>query len=371
MEGFLKSGSIKVATVIGIPIKIHFSWLVIFALISWSLSTFYFPPANPFLSPLIYWTFGIIASAMLFLSVVIHELAHSYVALKYKIPIINITLFIFGGVAQMKGEPSNPDAEIKIALAGPFTSFFLALVFFIAFLFFENSLTKALFRYLAQLNLILGAFNLIPGFPMDGGRIVRAYIWNKTKDFFHATRKASAYGQKIALLFIIVGLLSLFAGFTTGLWLVLVGWFIYSAAQTSYQQASLEETLNGVKVKDIMVKEIISLPPAMTVETAVYDYFLRYGFGGFPIMADEKLYGFVTLKEIKDVPRERWRDVKLSEIYKPINKSLEISEKDSALTALEVMINEDAGRLIVKDGDKITGLITRNGIAQYVQLMSK
>ncbi|MCX7914368.1 MAG: site-2 protease family protein [Thermodesulfovibrionales bacterium] len=371
MESFLKSGSFKVATIIGIPIKIHFSWLVIFALISWSLSNFYFPQADPRVSVLYYWIFGIIGSLMLFLSVVLHELAHSYIALKYKLSIINITLFIFGGVAQMKGEPSTPRAEIKIALAGPFISFLLAITFFVIYLLFEEPLKKALFRYLAQLNLILGAFNLIPGFPMDGGRVVRAYLWDKTKNFFHATRKASNYGQKIALLFIVIGLLSLFSGFTTGLWLVLIGWFIYSAAQSSYQQASLEETLDGVKVRDIMVKEIISLPPDMTVETAVYDYFLRYGFGGFPVMDGEKLYGFVTLKEVKDVQRDKWEEVKLLEIYKPISKNLEISEKDSAMTALELMINEDAGRLIVKDGERIIGLITRNGIAQYVQLMSR
>ncbi len=371
MESFLRSGSIKIATILGIPIKVHFSWLVIFGLISWSLSTFYFPTATPELPTIWYWITGVIASLMLFLSVVIHELAHSYIALKYKLSIINITLFIFGGVAQMKGEPSHPNAELRIALAGPITSFILASCFFIMYLFVDNLIAKSLFQYLAQLNLILGLFNLIPGFPMDGGRVVRAYIWNKTGDFFHATRKASNYGQKIAFFFIVIGLFLVFAGLPTGLWLIIIGWFLYSAAQSSYQHASLQETLNGIQVKDIMVKDIISVSPDMKIDTVVYDYFLRYGFGGFPVMDEDRLYGFVTLKEIKDIPRERWNEVNISEIYKPIDKKLEVYEKDSAMNALEIMINEDAGRLIVKEGDRLIGLITRNGIAQYVQIMGK
>lgn len=371
MESFLRSGSLKIATVLGIPIKVHFSWLIVFGLISWSLSTFYFPEAVPELPARLYWITGIIASLTLFLSVVLHELAHSFIALRYKLSIINITLFIFGGVAQMKGEPSHPDAEFKIAIAGPLTSFFLAFSFFALSLLAENLIAKALFQYLAKLNLILGIFNLIPGFPMDGGRIVRAYIWNKTGDFFYATRKASNYGQKIAFFFVVLGLFSLFAGVPSGLWLMIVGWFLYSAAQSSYQQASLQETLNGIQVKDIMVRDIVSMPSDITIDTAVYDFFLRYGFGGFPVMNGDILYGFVTLKEIKDIPRERWNEVIVSKIYKPHDNKLEISEKDSAMKALELMINEDAGRLVIKDNDKLIGLITRNGIAQYVQIMGK
>jgi len=371
MESFLRSGSLKIATVLGIPIRVHFSWLIVFGLISWSLSTFYFPEAVPELPAHSYWITGVIASLLLFLSVVLHELAHSFVALRYKLTIINITLFIFGGVAQMKGEPSHPEAEFRIALAGPMTSFLLALCFLTVFLLAENMILKALFQYLAQLNFILGVFNLIPGFPMDGGRVVRAHIWKKTGDFFNATRKASNYGQKIAFFFIILGVLSLFAGMPTGLWLMIIGWFLYSAAQSSYQQASLQETLNGIQVRDIMVRNIISLPSDITIDAAVNEYFLRYGFGGFPVIEGDNTLGIITLKEIREIPRDRWKDINVSKIYNPLDKRLEISEKESAMSALEVMINEDAGRLIVKEGERVIGLITRNGIAQYVQIMGK
>jgi Zn-dependent protease len=256
LNTLLHSGSVKIATIMGIPIRVHFSWLIVFGIITWSLSTFYFPKAAPDLAAGSYWISGAIAALLLFASVAFHELSHSFFALKYKLPISSITLFIFGGISQMKGEPPDPRAEFAIAIAGPLSSFFLALVFFAACRMADSGVVRALFTYLTQLNFMLGIFNLIPGFPMDGGRLVRAFLWNKTKDFFYATRKAASYGQKIALLIILSGFFSIFAGISGGLWLMLIGWFLYSAAQASYQQAGLQETLSGVRVRDIMVREI-------------------------------------------------------------------------------------------------------------------
>ncbi len=371
MNAPLQTGSLKIATVMGIPIRVHFSWLIIFGLITWSLSTFYFPKAAPQLPAAAYWINGAVAALLLFVSVAFHELSHSFIALKYKLSIINITLFIFGGVAQMKGEPPSPKAEFRIAIAGPLSSFFLSMIFGIAYNMTTTQATKALFSYLAQLNLILGAFNLIPGFPMDGGRVVRAFLWKKTNDFFYATRKASTYGQKIAMFFIIFGIFSIFAGFPGGLWLMLIGWFLYSASQASYQQASLQQTLDGIKVRNIMVRDIVTMPSNLTVDAAVNEYFLRYGYGGFPVVDDEKFLGFVTLKEIKDVPRERWKDIKISEIFVPHNKKWEVAEEDDIMKALELMIMEDKGRLVVTGKENVIGLITRNGIARYVQIMGR
>lgn len=367
----LQSGSLKIATIMGIPIRVHFSWLIIFGLITWSLSTFYFPKAAPQLPATSYWISGTVAALLLFISVAFHELSHSFVALRYKLSIINITLFIFGGVAQMKGEPPNPKAEFRIAIAGPLSSFFLSLTFAVAYNVATTQVTKALFLYLAQLNLILGAFNLIPGFPMDGGRVVRAFLWKKTNDFFYATRRAANYGQKIALFFIIFGIFSIFMGLSGGLWLMLIGWFLYSAAQASYQQASLQETLNGIKVKNIMVRDIVTMPSNLTINVAVNEYFLKYGYGGFPVVDDGKFLGFVTLKEIRDVPRESWKDVNISEIFIPHDRRWEVSEEDDAIKALELMISEDKGRLVVTDRGSVIGLITRNGIARYVQIMGR
>lgn len=368
MNSSLQSGSLKIVTIMGIPIRIHFSWLIIFGLITWSLSTFYFPKAVPQLKGSSYWISGVAAAFLLFVSVAVHELSHSFIAIRYGQSILSITLFIFGGVAQMKGEPAHPKAEFRMAIAGPLSSFLLSLIFFLSYRLVTGEIVKALFQYLSQLNLILGAFNLIPGFPMDGGRLVRAFIWNKTNDFFYATRRASQYGQKIALFFIIFGLFSLFMGFTNGLWLMLIGWFLHTAAQASYQQASLQEILWSVKVKDVMVKDIINISPNITIDTAVDEYFLKYGYGGFPIMDDGKILGIVTLKEIKNIPKERWKYTTISSVFIPHDKRWEVSAEEDATKALELMISEDKGRLVVTEKGSVIGLITRNGIARYLQI---
>ena len=207
MNGTLIHGSWKIITIWGIPIRVHFSWLIVFGLITWSLSTYYFPKEAPALPAASYWIKGAIGALLLFVSVTFHELSHSFVSRRYRITILSITLFIFGGVAQMKGEPPTPEAEFKIAIAGPLSSFFLSGVFLLCYYASAaNSGMQALFWWLARINLVLGIFNLVPGFPMDGGRVLRSIIWGKTKDYFHATKKASGVGQKIAIFFIIFGL---------------------------------------------------------------------------------------------------------------------------------------------------------------------
>lgn len=371
MNEALFQGSWKIFTIWRIPIRIHFSWLIVFGLITWSLSTYYFPKAAPELPASSQWLKGATGALLLFASVTFHELAHSLVSRRYKITILSITLFIFGGVAQMKGEPPTPKAELKIAIAGPLTSFFLSGVFFMFYVVASSTGVKALYSYLSQINLILGIFNLIPGFPMDGGRVLRSIIWEKTKDYFYATKRASGIGQKIALFLIFFGLFTILTGFTGGFWLMLIGWFLYTAAQASYQQASFQESLSGIKVKDAMTKNIITLNSAITVDEAVNNYFLKFGYGGFPVFKDNRFAGIITLKEIRDIPRENWLMMKVSDILIPRNKDWEVSPEDDALKALELMITKDKGRLAVTEDDNLIGLITRNGIARYIQIMKK
>lgn len=366
MNGLFQ-GAWKIGTIMRIPIRVHFTWFVVFGLITWSLSTFYFPKAAPDLPAVSYWIKGVLAALLLFVSVAFHELAHSFVAKRYKISIESITLFIFGGVAQMKGEPPHPKAEFRIAIAGPLSSFFLSVVFFFLSLNTTGGV-NALFAYLSQINMIIGIFNLIPGFPMDGGRVLRSIIWERKKDFFYATQKASGIGQKIALFFIFFGIFSLFTRMPGGLWLMLIGWFLYTAAQASYQQSTLQESLSGVKVRDIMTKDMVTISPSITIDEAVNNYFLRYGYGGFPVVSDGKYLGMITLKEIKDIPKNAFEDTRVKEVYLKHKKQWEISTEDEVIKALEKMIREDTGRLVVKEGDIIQGLITRNGIAKYVQI---
>lgn len=363
-------GAWKIGAVMGIPIRVHFSWLIIFGLLTWLLSSRYFPQMTPDLPFVSYWVSGILAALLLFASVAFHELAHSYVAQRYQLTIESITLFIFGGVAQLKGDPPHPRAEFWIAIAGPLSSFLLSGVFFLTMMNTSGG-TRALFAYLAQINLMLGIFNLIPGFPMDGGRVLRSAIWKKKKDYFYATQKASAIGRMIALFLIFFGLFSIFTGGPGGLWLMLVGWFLFSAAQASYQQSTLQEVLSGVKVKDIMVREMQTIEPSMTLSKVVDDYFLKYGYGGFPVVEEGKFLGILTLKEVKEVSRENWSKVKVAEAYVPHEKRWEISPDAEVTKALELMIKEDKGRIVVTERERIIGLITRNGIARYIQLMGK
>lgn len=366
----LFQGAWRIGRIFGIPIRVHFTWFIVFGLITWSLSTFYFPKAAPELPTVSYWVKGALAAILLFASVAFHELAHSIVAMRYKLSIEGITLFIFGGVAQMKGEPPHPKAEFRIAIAGPLSSFVLSTLFFYLTANTTGGM-RALFAYLAQINLILGIFNLIPGFPMDGGRVLRSYLWSKKRDFFYATQRAAGIGQKIALFFIFFGIFSLFTRTPGGLWLMLIGWFLYTAAQASYQQSILQESIAGVKVKDIMVKDIVTISPSVTIDEAVNNYFLRYGYGGFPVVSDGKYHGIITLKEIKDIPKNAFEGTKVSEVYVKHKKQWEISPEDEVIKALERMVTEDAGRLVVLEGDKIAGLITRNGIARYVQIRGR
>jgi len=367
----LQAGSLKIATIMGIPIRVHFSWLIVFGLITWSLSKYYLPSVAPELPGASYWVGGAVAALMLFISVALHELSHSFIALRYGLNIVSITLFIFGGVAQMKSEPPHPKAEFRMALAGPLSSFALSLLFFIVHSLVKDQVTKAIFHYLYQVNLILGIFNLIPGFPMDGGRVVRAFMWNKTGDFFYATKKAAGFGQKIAVFFIVFGIFSIFVGFGGGLWLMLIGWFLHSAAQASYHQAGLQELLKDVKVKDIMVKDIVTISQDMTIETAVNDFFLKYGYGGFPVMDNGKFAGILSLKEIKNVPKDRWKDTPVSQVFISSGEEMQVSGEDDAWKALELMLGEDKGRFAVMLKGNLIGLITRNGIAKYVQMRAE
>jgi Zn-dependent protease/predicted transcriptional regulator len=367
MNGTLFGGSWKIATIMGIPIRLHYSWLIVFGLITWSLSTYYFPKAAPELPIASYWIKGTLAAVLFFSSICFHELAHSYIARKYNLAVVSITLFIFGGVAQINGEPPNPKAEFRIAIAGPLSSLLLALLFFLVSMNVSGGM-EALFVYLARINFIIAVFNLIPGFPMDGGRVLRSVLWSRTKNFFQATRSAARIGQRIALFFILFGLVSIFTGVPGGLWLMIIGWFLYAAAQSSYQLSTLQEILSGVKVRDVMVKDVVGFSSSVTIEEAVDNFFLRYGYGGFPVFEDGRFLGIITLKEVKDVPRENWGRVKVSEVFVPHDGRWEVSPEEYVIKALELMIKEDKGRLVIMEGERLAGLITRNGIARYVQI---
>lgn len=359
----------QIGKIAGIPIRVHFSWFVVFGLITWALATQYFPQVAPELPQITNWLRGAIAALLLFLSVTIHELSHSFVAKRYNIPITNITLFIFGGVAQMKKEPGSPKAELNMALAGPFSSYALGLIFYIVYKSAGNYAgIKAIANYLFQLNIILGTFNLIPGFPMDGGRVLRALLWERTGDYLSATKKASKAGQKIALFFIFFGLISIFTGYAGSVWFLLIGWFLYTAAQSSYQQAATKGILSGIKVGKIMVRDVVTVSSNITISELVDTYFLKYGYGGFPVVDGNKTVGIISLKDINKVPKDRWHSTTVKDVMQAFGNSLAVSEDDDVSIIFEKMVQEDKSRLLVMDNNRLVGLITRFGIARFLKI---
>lgn len=374
----------QIGRILGIPIKIHSSWFLVFAFLTWSLATGYFPQMLPGLSPVRYWGMGGIAAVLLFVSVLLHELGHSYVALRYHIPIKQITLFFFGGMAQMRQEPPGPRAEFWIAIAGPIVSFLLAGLMF-GFLVLSQATKEVeglvvLGEMLASINLTLGLFNLIPGFPLDGGRVLRAGLWAWLGDFYRATRQASIVGQGFGAAFglfgsfLIVGALSglIPVGIAAnGGWIILIGLFLFFIARASRQQAGLRATLSHLKVEEVMVRHVVVVAPDLTIEDAVKGYFLPHGHGAFPVVEEGRFVGMVTVPDLQRVPQTLWAWRRVRDIMHPAAEDLEVAPSTSLLSAFEQMMQTGHGYLAVVDRGVLVGLLTRSGIARVLQLRGR
>lgn len=367
--------ALKVGKIINIPIEIDVSWLIIFALIAVTLSEGYFPGIDPKISPLFRWITGVTAAIFLFASILIHELSHSYVAQKSNIVIKKITLFIFGGVAQLTREPEDPKTELKVAVAGPISSIILAGVFFTISMFFHsagpynNKIVFELFRYLFMINLILAVFNLIPAFPLDGGRIFRAFIWMFTNNMEKSTRIASYIGQAFAFFLMFVGLMQVFTGrMLGGLWLIFIGWFLNNAAMSSWQQVMLRYTIGARKVKDIMTTEVIKVTRDISIEDLIENYFLHYKHIVMPVTSADEVVGIITLHAAKAVPKDKRRNTPVSEVMKPIDEHLYLSPDTTVVEALNKMQMEEAGRLLVVENKKLAGILSKSDILKFIQI---
>lgn len=361
--------SVKLGRILGIPVGLHLSWFLIFGLMTWSLALGYFPPEYPGLPTAGYWLLGAVTSLLLFGSVLVHELAHSIVALRHKVPVRGITLFIFGGVAQMGSEPPSAGAEFRIAIAGPLASLALAIGFGGLWVLDQGlPYLAAPSMWLMRINLILAVFNLIPGFPLDGGRVLRAAIWKFTGSFQQATRAATFTGQLAAFGFIGVGVFTILRGnFFNGLWLVFIGWFLQNAAAASFAQSNLQQSLRGVRVGQVMSRDCPLVPDSRPLSQLVEQEILSGGRRCFFVADNGRLRGMLTLTDVARVPRSEWSKVTTGQIMVPWDKLQRVEPGAELLAALRTMDDANVNQLPVVEGDEMVGMLSRQQVLHYLR----
>jgi Zn-dependent protease/CBS domain-containing protein len=374
--------SFRLFRIAGIDIGIHFTWIFIFVFFSWSLAEAYFPSSYPGFSTWAYWVTGIVATIFIFVSVLVHEMAHSLVARSRGLPVNSITLFILGGVSNLEEEPDQPSVEFNMAIVGPVTSIVLAIVFWIItsavmgrvipiseiFMGVPGAtLVTAVIAYLAVINLFLGAFNLIPGFPLDGGRVLRSIIWGSTGNLAKATNIAGIVGQAFGWILILLGIFFIFwASLFTGLWLAFIGWFLNSSADASRKEIALKERLSVVKVRDLIGPEPETIDPQTTITEMVANVFNRHHGRAVPVCKDGQLMGIVTISDVKGIPQERWSSITVEQIMtrEPLYT---VSPEDNVYTALKIVTQHNINQVLIKQDDRCAGLLSRADIINHLQ----
>jgi Zn-dependent protease/CBS domain-containing protein len=319
---------------------------------------------------------GVVAAILFFLSILLHELSHSLVARWNGIPIRGITLFLFGGVAEMAEEPPSAWAEFTMALAGPVCSLFLSFVFVLVCLLhsiLDLGIPRPVFgvaRYLAVINGALAVFNLVPGFPLDGGRVLRAFLWYALDNLRKATRIASTLGLVFGALLIAVGLLVVFYGRNvSGLWLILIGAFLRRAAHMGYKRLVLRSSLQGITIGQLMKRDVVTVEPGLALDRLVEDYFFRFHFNSYPVVRDGRLLGLISLQDVKPVPRDQWPVSLVQDVMDTKILALQLHPMDDATAALEKMLRKEVGRLPVTDEEEqLVGIVTRRDIMHLFRL---
>jgi Zn-dependent protease/CBS domain-containing protein len=365
--------SLRLGRIAGIEIAVHWSWIIIFILLTWSLALFFFPPLFPFWSVGTYWIVGAISSLLLFASVLAHELGHSLVAKSEGIPVESITLFVFGGVSSIEREPQTARQEFFMAAAGPATSLVIGGVCYGLIRLLGGMIASPIVGVLLAMaiyNVVLAIFNLIPGFPLDGGRVFRAIVWGVTGSFHEATAAATLVGQVFAYLFIFGGLfLAITGAFVSGLWLVFIGWFLNNAAAASRRQAEVSELLQGVRVGSVMTPNPATVPADTTILDFVETYILGRNLRVVPVVSDrDHIVGLISLREIRTVPRDAWSRTPVSAVMLPLSR-LAVATPDEPLTrALEDLSRQDLNQLPVVTDGHLVGLLTRGNIVRYIRV---
>lgn len=383
--------NLRLGRIFGINIKINWSWLFIFTLVAWNLSTV-FGNIHPHWGGTQQLLVALSAAILFFLSVLAHELAHSLMARSRGVPVNGITLFLFGGVSSIQRHPDSPLSEFLITIVGPLTSILLGIIFLLLSgvslvaggwqgvnptqLASELGPISTLLLWLGPINIVLGVFNMIPGFPLDGGRVLRSILWRITDDLKTATRWASWVGQGVAWLMIISGVAMVFgasipvfgSGLIDGLWLTFIGWFLNSAAVQSYQEIVVQDILEGVKVDDVMRKNPPSVDGQVSIDTLVNQYIMQKDDHAFPVTEGSRLVGLITLSDVRSVPRQEWRETLVREAMTPRDQVVSVSRSQDASHAFNELSHKGVRQIPVLDDDQIVGVVRREEIVKWLSL---
>jgi Zn-dependent protease/predicted transcriptional regulator len=365
MEASISLGHIR-----GIPIGLHYSWFIVFGLLTFSLASGFFPRMYPDWEPIVYWITGALASILLFVSVLLHELGHAFTAQAKGIPVRSITLFIFGGVANIGEDSETARDEFAIAIMGPVVSVAIAAIS--GALYFTigriQEQFEAVLMYLAIVNTILVVFNMIPGFPLDGGRVFRAILWGITGNVMTATRIASMVGVFIGYAFIIGGIFFVFSVPITGIWMIAIGWFLQNAADQAYKQLQLRRTFEGVRVRQLMEPNPITVSAYITLEDLVDHYMLGRNLRGLPVVDNGILAGIITLNDIKDTPRDQWPQYRVLDRMTPREQLVTCGPDTELDEVLQLMSEKDFHQIPILQDGTLVGLLTRGQVIRFLQL---
>ena len=365
--------SVPLGRIMGIPINLDYSWFLIFALLTWMLAASYYPSEFKNWPPLLYWVTGAATAILLFASVLLHELGHSFVALRFKIPVRSITLFIFGGVARIDAEPPSARAEFFIAVAGPIVSLALAVMFSVM-----QPVLGAIeplwgvAKYLAYMNFALVLFNLIPGFPLDGGRVFRAFVWAVTKNMRQATLIAANVGRFFGFLFIFFGVWRMFSGdFGGGLWIAFIGWFLDNAASAQVHQVVFQGLLGDHSVSQAMSSHCVTVSADLTLQQLVDEHVLGTGRRCFLVNREANTVGLMTLHRIKEVPRPDWGKTSAAQVMLPLEESKRISPATKLWAALELMDRGGVNQLPVMTDSQVVGMLSREDVISFLRTVQE
>lgn len=370
----MRGEAITIARVRGIDIRLHISWLPIALLVSWALSGSYFPSAAPGRSTGAYWFTGVVVTALFFGSLLLHELAHSLMARARGLHVLGITLYLFGGVSEIGAEAENPGDEFRVTVVGPLTSLGLAAIFWAIWAMSggASDLVSAAVGYLAAINLFLGLFNLLPGLPLDGGRVLHAFVWQRSGDKARATRVASGAGVAIGYLMVTAGIIYVFTGFwLNGLWLIVLGWYLQGMATQERRAAFFHRQLAGKRVADLAETRVLAVSPEAPVSEIVHDIMLGSRMRAVPVVENGGLLGLVTLDSIGKVPREQWPVTPASAAMIPAGLVATATPDEPIATAIAQMQSRDVNQLaVVRDGSFV-GMLNRAAVMAQLQIQSE